>query len=82
MTEPKERFQTLKAWAHWAKANPVDDDQALMAKDVSNLFALLGNLEYRLGEKDAQIVRLQSTFETLKEKIKEGSLDKEYKYET
>lgn len=53
----EDRFSTLKAWVHWATLNPLDDDQALMAKDVNDLFALLGTREAELAaaREDAEV---------------------------
>lgn len=31
----------LKAWAHWAELNPIDDDQLQMARSVNFLFHML-----------------------------------------
>lgn len=46
--EQKANFDTLKAWCHWATLNPIDDDQALMAKTINDLFGLLGTRETQL----------------------------------
>lgn len=37
ITEPS--AENLKAWAHWAKLNPVDEDQFSMAVAIENLFS-------------------------------------------
>lgn len=36
---PEERAETLKAWLHWAKTNPVDDDQLQLAISIEEAIA-------------------------------------------
>lgn len=66
----KDRFATLKAWVHWASKNPLNDDQALMAKDVNDLFALLGVRDKQIEESESSVAGLVEALEKENEELR------------
>lgn len=64
----EDKFKTLKLWCNWQKEYPSNDGQELLAKDVNDLFSLLGN-------KEAEIKELQEKLSVAREAISKAHIE-------
>lgn len=56
----KEKLERLRAWAHWAMLNPLNEDQKEMAESVTILFNELREVRARMHEQYSQLLTEQS----------------------
>lgn len=56
----QEKLERLRAWAHWATLNPLNDDQKEMAESVTILFNELREVRARMHEQYSQLLTEQS----------------------